>query len=396
MNAFQLLRAMNGIREEDVLLAESAYPETRRVKPRRALTLLLAAALILALGATAYAAAIGFRQRQQEAVKEKYQVEENHVESYVEYALPEEAEPGITLLSAYASGGGLSLYFTVSPVAPEDVRDLFMQETEEDGRVHYLMYTAECGGHKHFAHIFTSGDWEYWPEEEYTWVDEGGVELHDITPEGRQRRYLAQSYDAESRALTLYTGIPAAVMPEGDTLTLHIASYDCWEFPEAHSFAESGYETALHQDFGTITVEIPEADVRRLSFPEPIRFDNPDYSGSGELLGAEISAVGITWLFRIDDPKAHYELEGKLPMDVYLRQFSWSLRMDDVLGDAALRFADGSEIACPGFNSYTIDGEGVFHVGDAHWPGTIDLTKLRAVHVSGETFELPAPVSAEN
>ena len=71
MNAFQLLRAMNGIREEDVLLAESAYPETRRVKPRRALTLLLAAALILALGATAYAAAIGFRQRQQEAVKEK-------------------------------------------------------------------------------------------------------------------------------------------------------------------------------------------------------------------------------------------------------------------------------------------------------------------------------------
>ena len=285
MNAFQLLRAMNGIREEDVLLAESAYPETRRVKPRRALTLLLAAALILALGATAYAAAIGFRQRQQEAVKEKYQVEENHVESYVEYALPEEAEPGITLLSAYASGGGLSLYFTVSPVAPEDVRDLFMQETEEDGRVHYLMYTAECGGHKHFAHIFTSGDWEYRTAEEYTWVDEGGVELHDITPEGRQRRYLAQSYDAESRALTLYTGIPAAVMLEGDTLTLHIASYDCWEFPEAHSFAESGYETALHQDFGTITVEIPEAAVRRLSFPEPIRFDNPDYSGSGELLG---------------------------------------------------------------------------------------------------------------
>ena len=185
-------------------------------------------------------------------------------------------------------------------------------------------------------------------------------------------------------------------MPEGDTLTLHIASYDCWEFPEAHSFAESGFETSLHQDFGTITVEIPEADVRRLSFPEPIRFDNPDYSGSGELLGAEISAVGITWLFRIDDPEAHYELEGKLPMDVYLRQFSWSLRMDDVLGDAALRFADGSEIACPGFSSYTIDGEGVFHVGDAHWPGTIDLTKLRAVHVSGETFELPAPVSAEN
>ena len=71
-----------------------------------------------------------------------------------------------------------------------------------------------------------------------------------------------------------YTAI-GAVMPEGDTLTLHIASYDCWEFPEAHSFAESGYETALHQDFGTITVEIPEADVRRLSFPEPIRFDNP-------------------------------------------------------------------------------------------------------------------------
>ena len=57
MNAFTLLRAMNGIHQEDVLMAETYYwnKKVKRVKPKRILTLALAAALLLALGATAYA-----------------------------------------------------------------------------------------------------------------------------------------------------------------------------------------------------------------------------------------------------------------------------------------------------------------------------------------------------
>ena len=387
---------MNGIREEDVLLAESVYPEKRRVTPRCALTLALAAALILALGATAYAVTSGFRQHQQEAVREQYQVEENHVESYVEYALSEEVQPGVTLLSAYASEGGLSLYFTVSPVAPEDVRDPFMQEPEEDGRVHYLMYTVSVGEHNLLAHFFTPGDWEYLPEEEYTWIDEWGSEQHGITSAGRQRRYFSQCYDEETQTLTLYTNILKSLMPAGDSLELHVASYDDRVLPNTLDFDSSRYESSLHQDFGTITVDIPEPDVRHLIFPEPIRFENPEYSGSAELLGADISATGITWLVRVDDPAAHYELEGSPDMDSYLRQFSWSKRMDEILADAAIFLEDGSKIACPGFAAYSIDEELTLRVDGGGWPGTIDLTQLRALQVGGERFELPAPVSTEN
>lgn len=57
-DSLRLLRAMNGIHEEDVLMAENVYYDkhiTKRIKTRRIITFALAAALILALGVTAYA-----------------------------------------------------------------------------------------------------------------------------------------------------------------------------------------------------------------------------------------------------------------------------------------------------------------------------------------------------
>ena len=59
LNSLSLLRAMNGIHEEDVIMAENIYSDNSKnthFKTKRIITIALAAALILALGMTAYSA----------------------------------------------------------------------------------------------------------------------------------------------------------------------------------------------------------------------------------------------------------------------------------------------------------------------------------------------------
>ena len=59
LNSLTLLRAMNGIHEEDVIMAENIYSDNSKnthFKTKRIITIALAAALILALGMTAYSA----------------------------------------------------------------------------------------------------------------------------------------------------------------------------------------------------------------------------------------------------------------------------------------------------------------------------------------------------
>ena len=58
LNSLTLLRAMNGIHEEDVVMAENSYYEktVKHFKTKRIVTFALAAVLILAMSVTAYAA----------------------------------------------------------------------------------------------------------------------------------------------------------------------------------------------------------------------------------------------------------------------------------------------------------------------------------------------------
>lgn len=58
LDSLSLLRAMNGIHEEDIIMAENGFFETKqakRIRPKRIITLALAAALILSLSIVAYA-----------------------------------------------------------------------------------------------------------------------------------------------------------------------------------------------------------------------------------------------------------------------------------------------------------------------------------------------------
>ena len=88
---------------------------------RRFVTLAAAVALLLALGVTAYAIS-SIHQRRQAELKESLSIEENQVESYVEYDTgAEENAAGIALLSAVADGEFQKVYVNISPVSREDV-----------------------------------------------------------------------------------------------------------------------------------------------------------------------------------------------------------------------------------------------------------------------------------
>ena len=97
-----------------------------RMKKKRFLSIVLAAALILALGITAYAAWSTHAARQEE-IKADLKIEENNVSSYAEYPVPEAAnstvsdvpeaegsESELVLLSAVNAGEFQRVYVNIS------------------------------------------------------------------------------------------------------------------------------------------------------------------------------------------------------------------------------------------------------------------------------------------
>ena len=85
MDALTLLRAMNGIYEEDVVMAGKIYfnESTVHKTTKRLFTLALAAALLLALGAAAHAV-WSVHIARQEDLRADLKIEESNVSSYME------------------------------------------------------------------------------------------------------------------------------------------------------------------------------------------------------------------------------------------------------------------------------------------------------------------------
>ena len=95
--------ALDGLDDWFIREAEVYAPKTMqegperivRMKKKRFLSIVLAAALILALGITAYAAWSTHAARQEE-IKAELKIEENNVSSYAEYPVPEAANSTVS------------------------------------------------------------------------------------------------------------------------------------------------------------------------------------------------------------------------------------------------------------------------------------------------------------
>ena len=365
---------------------------------RRAVTLLAAAILLLALGVTAYAVGQSIHARRQEELREEYRVEENHVNAYREYETPEEAQPGTTLLAAYNGGGGLQIYVNISPVSPEEVRSPFYQTPADQGQIYYLTYLAEleeAPDHVQLAMPRVGRGWEYLPEDLEVVTDEAtGSSYTQITEEGNIRRYLAQAYDAETCTLTLQVNVSLNALPEGvESFTVHLRSYDNYASVDEESLLARTDETAVHRDYGSVTVPIPEPDVVEFTIPEPIRFVNPYDGCELQLLGGRFSATGFGWILHFDEMQSVLRKLDTEDADArrahFERQVNWLNFMDECTADACLVFSDGSTLPFAGSAACRwLDDERILTQGGS-WGGTIDVHDVVAVEVAGQRIELP-------
>ena len=109
------------ISEADVFDLDSIQAPPERIvhMKKRIITFALAAALMLALGITAYAIWSIHSTRQQE-LKADLNIEENNVSSYMEYDVPDELAGGLVLLSAVNDGQEQHVYVNISPVTKEE------------------------------------------------------------------------------------------------------------------------------------------------------------------------------------------------------------------------------------------------------------------------------------
>ena len=98
----------------------SSPERIERMKTKRLISIALAAALVLALGAAAFAVWSIHAARQRE-LREDLQIAENHVDSYVEYAVPEDRDAGLVVLSAVNDGQEERVYVNISPVTEEEL-----------------------------------------------------------------------------------------------------------------------------------------------------------------------------------------------------------------------------------------------------------------------------------
>ncbi len=402
IRTFSHLHASDETLTEVLNMAKQENPRRHTAAfSRRAVTLALAAALLLALGVTAYAVGLSIHAKRQEELRNEYQVEENHVNAYREYETPEEAQPGVTLLAAYNDGQIQHLYLNISPVEPEELRDPFMQDRLDDGRLHYLSYELEPleGEEHHYLADFHTGEWEYAPEELYDWEDSRGNKLSLPTDEAKLRRYLAQSYDAETKTATLETHFWLDTLPEGAReASFRLACYDNYEQMDEQGLYAVETEKSLHREYGSFTVEIVPPDTREFRFPEPLRFPNQADGGELELLGLTISATGVTWQAHLDDAET---ILGKLDTSdevafhaAFELQLRWINLIDQSLSDAELVLSDGERLPIPGYDGNETPVNGDLTLIGAHLGSTIDVNEIIAVEVAGQTIEIPQMESA--
>ena len=179
-----LSKAFGDIDESFILEAYRPAPEDAsnpseriiHMKKKRMITLVLAAALMLALGITAYAVWSIHAARQQE-LKADLKIEENNVSSYTEYEVPDEQTGGLVLLSSVNDGELQHVYVDISPVTEEEAA-AFPQKT----RFSWSIAGTEIGG---FAGPQLPSDGSF----------SGTDEIRDAI--------MKYAYDRESRTMTL-------------------------------------------------------------------------------------------------------------------------------------------------------------------------------------------------
>jgi len=365
MTAFEFLSALGGIEDGMIteLHARLYMRQNNRSsrKLRRTLRVLIAAAAIIsALGITAYAVS-SLHQRRQEELREKYKVQENDVTSFVEYPEPS-AQPGVSLVSAISDGSTQYVYVNISPV-PEELVKKGM-----DGFTFGYILNGDSKRMAGYAYDLTKRD-------KIERVQVYSEELqHYIEIPDQEKVYeliLDEAYDRETQTLTLSCSIPLSQLEDGEAIELTLISYD--------------EKLDVDTVFGTVSLERTQVQSREIIFNEPLLLDNPELSQQGQILGLTVYPTGADIYIAFPDAQELYAKDD-LSREEYLTLHSWVLLMDKVYKDSYIVFYDGERLCLQGaLGTRNEDGRLADNI---QWESTIDINDIVALEIMGQRIEL--------
>ena len=340
---------------------------------RRFVTLAAAVALLLALGVTAYAIS-SIHQRRQAELRDSLGIEENQVESYVEYDTGTgENTAGITLLSAVADGEIQQVYVNISPVSPEEVTACAVTEK--------FVWSIDGGNTFSFAE-------PYVPKEQFTisesdmttfYDPDTGVENWHVNPDVVAERMLTYAYDEETQTLTLRCSILRSLMDVTKSAELRI-----WGITMRPK-DEGGTDVSLDRDYGSVSFNPTGLEVRELMLDTPVVFENSETGQCGTIEGLIVYPTGLTWL--VAHPEAENVYRGDWTEEEKAEYqpllLSWLNSIEEALSGAKLNFTDGTSFAIPVIVHMPF--EDGWAKGVTYWKKTININAIESVEIMGQT-----------
>lgn len=293
-----------------------------RMKKKRFLSIVLAAALILALGITAYAAWSTHAARQEE-IKADLKIEENNVSSYAEYPVPEAAnstvsdvpeeegsESELVLLSAVNAGEFQRVYVNISPVSEKCIADY----PGYPGALNFSWSIdgTDLGG---YASPRTPS----------------GITLHG--QEAIRDAVLQYAYDRETQTLTL------ECIVENMFLEKAAAALGTDSFPFLVHMSDKDMDM---QTFGPVTFTPTDEQTRYFDFGHAVYTDAAS-GKSIEISGLELTPFGAVWKVRYENAEAFHT-----PGADQSGYESYSMLEDKVCTESQLLFSDGSSFSTGG------------------------------------------------
>ena len=324
---------------DDRFIAEAAHYDPQKcsrsperigvMSKKRIITFALAAALILALGVTAYAIGVSIHRQRQAEMRENFGMEGSNAPAYQEYTVPEENTSGVTLLSAINNGGSQRIIVNVSPVTRDD-----LALTQ-----HPVMFSLDGG--QTWEQAMTAGDEN-------------------------------SAHDAESQTLTVSCMFGTEGKQPGEEITV--------------LFNVNG-----SLDLGSVTVKITDPDTRLVRFPEPITLTNPVTEKPVSLIGVELRGNQAIWMLETEDAAYFYgdhssdsEADAKRRQDNIVIWINW---LDEQFRSMKLNFADGSSCSFNGHDFSDVDGNLVRpHVDYDRL--AIDVSQVVSIEINGQAYKI--------
>ena len=276
------------------------------MKKKRIISIALAAALMLALGAVAYAVWSIHTARQQE-LKADLKIEENNVSSYNEYAIADDQASGLVLLSSVNDGESQRVYVNISPVSEEDAGG-FPKQTSFS----WSIDGTEIGG---FAG----------PELPTSLSLSGQDEIREAV--------LQYAYDKETQTMTLQCYIDVSFLEQAKnalgTDSLPLLVHMTVGQDETTTFGPASFTPAAEQS-------------RYFDFGHAVYHDE-ELGKDIEIVGLELTPFSAVWRVSYEGAASFHTPEAD-----QAAYEPWGILEDKVCIEAKLVFSDGSEFSTGG------------------------------------------------